>query len=114
MFKQLDELSATITWPVTSNQAANRGKITQVKFFAEFRRPDDDRLQEIVDITNDARPKTDKLLLEEVLVSVGEEESGQYTAGSEAEQSRLLKAVGVKKAIVQAFFVAMSGEKAKN
>lgn len=114
MFKILDEISPTYTWPVTACVAANRGKVTQIKFVAEFRRLDDERVQELNDQTNDTRPKTDKTLLAEVLESVGEEADGQYTAGSASEQARLLNTVGVRKAVALAYYRSLSGEKAKN
>lgn len=114
MFKTLDELSSTYTWPVTASVAANRGKVTQIKFVAEFRRLDDERVQELTDQSNDVRPKTDKALLAEVLESVGEEVDGQYTPGSEAEQARLLGTFGVRKAVTLAFYRSLTGEKAKN
>lgn len=114
MFKFLDSLSDSYTWPVVSNVAVNSGKVTQLKFAAEFKRLEDERIQDMGDASNEQRPKTDKALLDEVLISVGEEIAGEYAPATEAEQKKLLGTAGVRKAVVLAYYRSLSGEKAKN
>lgn len=114
MFEILDKLSDTIVWPVTAKVAAHGGDVTELKFHAEFKRLDDARVQEMNDPASATRPKTDKALQHEVLVSVGEMVSGQYQAAGAEEQARLLGTFGVRKAITFAYQRVLAGEKEKN
>lgn len=115
MFHLLKNLKPTFTWPVKACIAIDGGDVEVIKFDAVFKRLPMSRINEIQDINNKDRPKTDGAMLEEVLAGLKcKDESGVYGDISDADTAELRNEVGVDKAIVQSFMMALSGEKAKN
>lgn len=137
MFKILDELSATYTWPVSFNLPASGGKVTQIKFHAEFNRLNvgeekalgDEVSKRITSIMANAREivggskpeafdddndKVNRHILGEVMVSVGEMDKDVYVAADSEKEAQLLSTRGAVEAILQAYGKSKSGEKAKN
>lgn len=115
MFHLLKDLTPTYTWPVKAAVPANGGQVELIKFDAEFKRFDSDRIRELVDQESESRPKTDKGLVNEILAGVkAKDEQGTYGDVSAAEVAELRAVGGVEKAIVIAYYASLSGEKAKN
>lgn len=139
MFKFLDELSETYTWPVSFKIPASGGKTTEIKFHAEFNRLSAEREKELTDEVNervkkilqrakdmvggaeaDGTDEDDMLqvnlyIRDQVLVSVGEnDKAGNYTAADSDKEAQLLSLRGATEAILAAYGKSKSGEKAKN
>lgn len=141
MFKFLDELSDTYTWPVQFNLPANGGKTTPIKFYAEFNRLKTEEADELKAEVNarleaifaaakekiaegagavpassdDDTDKVNRYILSRVLAGVGEaDKSGNYTAADSEKETQLLSTMGALEAILAAYGKSKSGEKAKN
>jgi len=137
MFNFLETLSDTYTWPVTLKIPASGGKVTEVKFHAEFNRLSAEAEQELTDEVSarikkimqsakdamdgdvpdgdDDMAKVNLSIRDQVLVSVGEaDKSGTYTAADSDKEAQLLALRGATVAILNAYGQSKKGEKAKN
>ena len=137
MFNLLETLSDTYTWPVTLKIPASNGKVTEVKFHAEFNRLSAEAEQELTDEvsarikkimqsakdvmdgetpdSDDDMARVNLSIRDQVLVSVGEaDKSGNYTAAESDKESQLLSLRGATEAILNAYGQSKKGEKAKN
>jgi len=115
MFHLLKDLTPTYTWPVKAAVPANGGQVALIKFDAEFKRLESERIRKLLDQENESRPKTDAGLVDEILAGIkAKDESGVYGDVSVADAAELRAVGGIEKAIVLAYYASLSGEKAKN
>lgn len=115
MFHLLKNITQTYTWPVSASIPVDGGKVTPIKFDAEFKRLSADYVRDLSDPENDARPKTDTAMVDEIMAGIkAKDEAGIYGDVSESDAAELRAVSGVERAIIMAFFASLSGEKAKN
>lgn len=119
MFKLLEEVSETYTWPVTAKVPGNGGKVITLKFDAEFRRLPASRMRDLMrgkdEMVEGEKPKTVIEVVDEVLVGVNYKgDEGKEFRATDDEKDDLLAVLGVDVAIYVALLSSFKGEKAKN
>lgn len=109
MFKL--QQSTTFTWPVEFNLPTDGGKFEKQTFDATFRRQTSDQIKE----RQDREGMTDLVFCRELVVGwKGITSDGEEVPFSADALEQVLQVPGAAAAMVQAFYVAVSGLKRKN
>ena len=116
MFSFLEEVSDTYTWPVNAKVPVSGGKSTTIKFEAEFNRIERERMEHLMrrDDENNL-VNGDQEIIDEILVGIrARNDAGKTEEVPDDVREKLFAVIGVRAAIIRAFFASLSGEKAKN
>lgn len=119
MFKLLNELTETYTWPVSMKVPGNGGKAITLKFDAVFNRLPADRMREIMrskeDLPEGEEPRTIRDVVDEALAGINyKDDEGKEARATDDEKDELLNVIGADVAIYVSLLASFRGEKQKN
>lgn len=110
------KISNEYSWPVEVKIPKERGGLETIRFDARYRRLPQDRIDEMIAQNREAQI-TDEALAREVLVGwsgITDENNDPYLFSEENRDALLANVVGLRSAVVRAFFESISGGARKN
>lgn len=115
------DLSPSYTYPVTIELVSGNGKLDKFTFTAEFKRLSQDEIdkmsEELTASSNADAPLTDSDIIDKVLAGwrdIADAHGKPLAFDSPSDKAVVFSVFGVRKALIQAYFESISGEKRKN